>query len=335
MGVFDNIIGGIVGRKLLAAPNGGRKKPADPLPRPVPFDHVTAFEVGPPHATLVCWTLHPRRWTVRIVREREARGRPDQHHPPLPPSASGENLRAELVPGDLIDGPARGTVFMLHGWRDSVLEKAYLRPLACALADAGFRVVLPDMRGHGQSTGEFITYGLLERWDLIRLIDAFRTNELAGERVALFGFSYGGNVSLLAAAEDRRIAGVIAASAPHNLRAVLPASVKAFKPRLSWLVSDAALDQSFLTARKRTGLDLYESSAERAIKRTDAPVLLVHGERDEKIPLAASHRIRASRPAGTSTLYLPGEMHSSYFGGRFPLLRDSCIDHLGEWFGKN
>ena len=62
------------------------------------------------------------------------------------------------------------TIVILHGY---MMYKETMAPWASELAQAGYRVVLVDLRGHGKSTGDQVTYGKYETKDLIQMLDGF------------------------------------------------------------------------------------------------------------------------------------------------------------------
>ena len=62
------------------------------------------------------------------------------------------------------------------------------------------------MRGHGESDGEFFTYGAHEWQDVVAVIDHLAARSQA---FVVLGASAGGAVAIRAAAEDSRIRGVI------------------------------------------------------------------------------------------------------------------------------
>ena len=84
--------------------------------------------------------------------------------------------------------PLQGTVLLLHGIRDS---KSSMRGMGQVLADGGFRSVLIDLRGHGSSTGDWLTYGVVDSQDLTQVLDALDRRNLLAEPVGVFGCSYG------------------------------------------------------------------------------------------------------------------------------------------------
>jgi esterase len=84
------------------------------------------------------------------------------------------------------------------------------RPTARALAARGFRVIAPDLRGHGRSQ-RTATYALMDfEQDLIALLDT-----LALPRVNLIGHSLGGHLALkLATHQPERIRRLVVEAAP-------------------------------------------------------------------------------------------------------------------------
>lgn len=104
-------------------------------------------------------------------------------------SASGSTIRAWFLQGE----PSRGAVLLLHGVgsnRGSMVNRARF------LHDAGYTVLLPDFQAHGESSGDFITFGSLESLDAAAALTFLR--QCSGEaRVAVIGVSMGGAATLL------------------------------------------------------------------------------------------------------------------------------------------
>lgn len=89
---------------------------------------------------------------------------------------------------------SRGVVVLAHpirGSRLNMIDRAKL------LHSAGYSVVMIDLRGHGESTGDTITLGYLERHD-VRAAVAFARKEYPGLPIAVDGWSLGGAAALMA-----------------------------------------------------------------------------------------------------------------------------------------
>src|SRR6185369_1533173 len=99
-------------------------------------------------------------------------------------------------------GTRRGTVIVMHGVADN---RGSTVGMAEHFLVKGYDVVAYDSRAHGESGGEACTYGYYEKQDLRRVMD-----RVAGEPFVLIGTSLGAAVALQAAAEDSRIAVIVA-----------------------------------------------------------------------------------------------------------------------------
>jgi uncharacterized protein len=159
--------------------------------------------------------------------------------------------------------------------------------LAKGLAAQGWTALRPNFRGVGASTGTH-DQGRGECDDVLALVQVLR-QEHPGERLALVGFSFGAYVAAcVAKALDE---------AGHPLwRTVL----------LGMPYGDVPAGRRYDTPRQLP----------------DA--LVVHGEQDSSVPLAAV--VEWARPAAQPVLVVPGADH--FFTGRLPQLRKWVLRHL-------
>lgn len=210
---------------------------------------------------------------VRLVAWLIPRARPPgagaaERHPAAPPRA-----------------PAAGeaAVILLHGYP---AEKADMLPIARTLWPH-FTTLLVDQRYFGESGGGATTLGHRERDDLKRAIDVLIARGI--RRIGVFGYSLGGAVALLAAAEDARIGAVATYAAFADLRVLGEELYAHF-----WL-----LRRPFVMAMRGwsalfLGADITRPAPEAAARRLTVPVLLVHNPRDDQIPFGHAERLRAA-----------------------------------------
>ncbi|HYM50955.1 MAG TPA: alpha/beta fold hydrolase, partial [Candidatus Limnocylindrales bacterium] len=140
-------------------------------------------------------TLHPRHWSVGP-----------------PPSANGWAYRnvsfkdsaGLTLRGWWIPGLRHETVIMVHGWTSSRRE-----PMGRAdyLHQAGYNLLLFDLRGHGQSDGNYTTIGWQEPDD-VRAAVTFARSQDPGP-IALLGYSMGASTVVEEAAHDPRVSAVV------------------------------------------------------------------------------------------------------------------------------
>jgi dipeptidyl aminopeptidase/acylaminoacyl peptidase len=186
----------------------------------------------------------------------------------------------------LVARPGPAAVVLLHGYP---AEKNDMLPLASALG-ARVTTLLVDQRYFGKSEGRATTLGARERRDLVRAVDF-----LAGRgftRVGVFGFSLGGAVGLLAAAEDPRIRAVVAYGAFADLRAL---GREAYGHL--WLLKYPLVELMTLWGRLFLGLDLTRPSPVEAAARLTIPVLLIHSREDEQIGFHHALRLKEALAA--------------------------------------
>ncbi len=112
--------------------------------------------------------------------------------------ASGRVRTGTLYSARDTGGQGKDALVVVHGlfaWRD-LPEIA----LVCEELAAGFDVVSIDLRGHGDAPGAF-TWGRVESGELAELISFLHHMHRA---VGVLGFSMGGYIGILAAAQARR-----------------------------------------------------------------------------------------------------------------------------------
>jgi pimeloyl-ACP methyl ester carboxylesterase len=100
------------------------------------------------------------------------------------------------------------------------------------------------------------------------------------------------------------------------MRDVTPRVVRIYAPApLKWLLIDSSIQRAVTEAGRVGGFDPDSASAIDAIRKTDAPVLLIHGKLDRKIPPSHSERLHAAAPGHSQLLLLDGENHDSILAG--------------------
>ena len=202
--------------------------------------------------------------------------------------------------------PPHGTVLVLHG---VVSSGRAMLPHARRLAQQGYRAVLVDLRGHGKSDGQYLTYGVRESDDLMRVIDALESRRLTAGRLGVLGVSYGATTAIHLAGKDSRIDSVVAVAPFSTMRDVVPDFGRTVLPGVGSLVSDQALDAGVDEAGRQGDFDPNLADACAAIQKTQARVLVIHGEEDWMVPTYHGKRLHEAAPDHSQLVLLPWTGH--------------------------
>jgi pimeloyl-ACP methyl ester carboxylesterase len=208
-------------------------------------------------------------------------------------------------------GPPRGTVLVLHG---IFIRSLFMMDTARMLSRAGYRAVLVDLRGHGRSSGQHLTYGIRESQDLSQVIDELQRRGLAEGPLGVYGLSYGATTAIHLAGRDPRIQAVVAVAPFATLRQELSHYMRASLVGLGDSFSEEAYQQVIDEAGRAGDFNPDEASAVAAIQRTAAPVLILHGTADNVIPYWHALQLQRAAPHNTEVV----------------LIRD--IGHISIWF---
>jgi uncharacterized protein len=138
------------------------------------------------------------------------------------PAADGVSLRGWFIPSGA-EGPAPAVVFV-HGWMwnrlGNVAHQTAVKdadvdflPAAKGLHDAGFHVLLFDVRNHGESAAGTrpLSYGPVEARDYIGAVRYLRERgDVDGERLGAIGTSMGGNIVIYGTPKVQPIKAILA-----------------------------------------------------------------------------------------------------------------------------
>lgn len=239
---------------------------------------------------------------------------PPQHQrAPLPKPAdlrevveverAGARLRAWVF--DPAQTP-RGTVLILHGIRDSKIGSI---GSARAHVQRGWRAVITDSRGHGESTGRYLTYGVEEAEDLRSIIDRLARSGLLAAPLSVVGTSYGASTAVQYAAIDPRVAKLVAISPFASLREIVPAYLRWMLGGLAALAPQRWVNARIDEAGRSAAFDPDRACPRCAAPRVRARTLIIASRADERIPYQQSASVRDAIGARAELMLVEGASH--------------------------
>lgn len=185
---------------------------------------------------------------------------------------------------DVYPGHRSTALVLIHGgyWRPEY-DRIHLRPMATALADAGWTTYLIEYRREPGNPRAMA--------DDVRAAIKASAADSDGARLLLIGHSAGGHLALTAAAGDQALI--------HGVIALAP---------LADLTSALALDLDDGAAQSYLGAAPVEEHCPIAQPSPEVPVLIVHGDKDELVPIELSRTYARTHPV-TALLEIPGGTH--------------------------
>ena len=214
-----------------------------------------------------------------------------------------------------------------------------LGQLAGALADAGYLAVRFDKRGYGQSGGRAESATLADQAEDALAIVRWLSNrrDVDRDRIALIGHNEGAWAALLAASRERRIAGVVAMAAAsasgaervlEQQRHVLEQMSVPPAERVAKIDLQERINAAVMTGRgwenlppemrKQADTPWFQSflgfNAARVIEDVRSPLLFIHGELDDEVPVLHLDRLgdlarKESRSRSVAVVAVRGVNH--------------------------
>lgn len=252
------------------------------------------------------------------------------------PGAAADPVELAAVfasPGG-VGGAGRGTIVFLHGKGGNAAEWT---PDAVRSIAQGYSVLVPDLRGHRPSGGDFVTYGFLEKEDLRAAIAAARDHGLDPARVAVHSCSAGSSIALAWAAEGipEPARGLWLESpfadaqemARHYLAILsgLPPWVLGLTTRLAVGRALGSIRRA-LSAPDDAPAPPLDSLA--AVAHVHAPICLVYGERDRLVPPRFTARLVEALPPGSDVWNPRGAGHCHHDDQPANVVRE---EYLARW----
>jgi len=194
-------------------------------------------------------------------------------------------------------------VLLAHGWGANY---GTLLRLAEPLVDAGFEVLLFDIRGHGRNAE--VAHATVRHFrDDVMAAASYAELHFPGRPLVLLGHSLGGAAGVLAAAEGTPFAGIGLLASPAGVLEVtarymtdhgLPGALMVLILRPFWWM--------------RVGGSFRPLTPARRIREVKVPVLVVQPENDRRVPMA--HAELLAGRAGTKAHVIAGAGHTDFLG---------------------
>ena len=244
-----------------------------------------------------------------LMEERKGFVMEQQHRDVYMTSFDGLKLHATYFPA-IENTDIKKAVICFHGYTGEGLSNHVA--IADYFLKHGYAMLLPDARAHGESEGEYIGFGCLDRKDALGWI-----KWLIGEcgedvKIMLHGTSMGGATVLMTSG----------LKLPANVRGIVsdcgftsPKEVFTYVLNSMYhLPAFPAIQGADLLNKKLAGYGMDECNAKYEVQKADVPILFIHGSADTFVPCSMCHEIYDNCRSPKRTLIVEGAAHAeSYY----------------------
>ena len=179
----------------------------------------------------------------------------------------------------------------------------------------GFAMLLPDARAHGQSEGEYIGFGCLDRQDAIGWVN-WVIGELGEDvEILLHGTSMGAATLLMLSGLSlpRQVKGIVSDCGFTSPKEVFTHVLHT----MYHLPAFPVIPGADLVNRKLAGYGMDECNAKREVEKATVPILFIHGDADTFVPCSMCEEIYEHCASKKSKLIVAGAAHAeSYYKDR-------------------
>lgn len=242
------------------------------------------------------------RWTRSVAGVRNAQ---ELREPEL---VRWKSFDGRMISGFIYSPPdrhsgSRPVLIDIHGGPRSQFRPSFDAQDASLILDQGIAIIYPNIRG---SSGYGKSFHLLDNGvlradctkDIGALLDWIKTrSDLDSGRVAVRGYSYGGYVALSTATTyGSRLRGAISVSAASNLRTLMETTDKWNQDRWRREYGDER--------DPKTSRFMEATAPLNHIDRLTVPLLIIHGERDSRVPASEPKQLVAAVKKKGTPLWL-------------------------------
>lgn len=227
------------------------------------------------------------------------------------------------------DSLSKGTTLVLHGYDDNAI--VMMRYFYMHYELFGRDVVVPDHFNHGDSEGDYIRFGWLDRLDVKNLWIPLAHQLWPNQDIIVHGLSMGGAITMFTSGEEfadsLHVSAFIEDCGYSSIWEQLAYQLKVEYGMPSFPILDIA---SFISSLKN-GWSFKDGDAIKQVAKCQKPMLFIHGDADDFVPTEMVYKCYEAKVNGYKELWIvPGAEHARSIHHCWDEYCQRCEDFIGR-----
>lgn len=237
----------------------------------------------------------------------------------------GIELHAEYFPAE---SPVNKLVICNHGYTGCGMRDC--ASIAVFFHKIGYDCLIVDHRGHGKSGGDYIGFGILDRFDCLRWIKYVNNRFGSEKQIVLYGVSMGATTVLMTAgfpevAESvKAVIADCAFTSPYEV-------FKHILKRDYHLPPFPVMDMNDAMCRKKAGYGFSDYSTIDAVQSTTIPCLFIHGSEDNFVPVYMSRQNYNACSSEKDIMIVQNAGHGASYYENVPAYEEKIISFTEKY----
>ena len=153
----------------------------------------------------------------------------------------------------------------------------------------GYNCLIVDHRAHGKSEGDYVGFGILDRFDMKAWIDCMEKRFEGNAEIVLYGVSMGATIAVMTAGlaslspSVKAVVADCAFTSPYDVFAHILKRDYHLPPFPIMNIND-------MMCRRKAGYGFRDYSTLDAVQATGVPILFIHGRDDDFVPVWMSEK---------------------------------------------